>query len=161
MVEGIQIRPVRPGDEVAVVNLIRELADFENLLDEMVASPVDLREALFAENPAAEALIGEFDGAPVAFALFFYTFSTFEGRKSLYLEDLYVKPEYRGRGFGTKFLKTLARIAVDRDCARFEWAALDWNELAIRVYKGIGAEPMDGWTTFRLDGEALRNFSGH
>ena len=117
--------------------------------------------ALFSENPAAEALIGEFDGAPVAFALFFYTFSTFEGRKSLYLEDLYVKPEYRGRGFGTKFLKTLARIAVDRDCARFEWAALDWNELAIRVYKGIGAEPMDGWTTFRLDGEALRNFSGH
>ncbi len=161
MVEGIQIRPVRPGDEVAVVNLIRELADFEKLLDEMVATPGDLREALFAENPAAEALIGEFDGAPVAFALFFYTFSTFEGRKSLYLEDLYVKPEYRGRGFGTKFLKTLARIAVERECARFEWAALDWNELAIRVYKGIGAEAMDGWTTFRLDGKALLDFSGH
>lgn len=85
----------------------------------MVAAPGDLREALFAENPAAEALIGEFNGAPVAFALFFYTFSTFEGRKSLYLEDLYVKPEYRGRGFGTKFLKTLARIAVERDCNPF------------------------------------------
>jgi len=161
MVEGIQIRPVRPGDEVAVVNLIRELADFEKLLDEMVAAPGDLREVLFAENPAAEALIGEFNGAPVAFALFFYTFSTFEGRKSLYLEDLYVKPEYRGRGFGTKFLKRLARIAVERDCARFEWAALDWNELAIRVYKGIGAKAMEGWTTFRLDGEALRDFSGY
>jgi GNAT superfamily N-acetyltransferase len=119
MVEGIQIRPVRPGDEVAVVNLIRELADFEKLLDEMVAAPGDLREALFAENPAAEALIGEFNGAPVAFALFFYTFSTFEGRKSLYLEDLYVKLEYWGRCFGTKSLKTLARIAVERDCNPF------------------------------------------
>ena len=159
MAEGLEIRAAQPGDESVILSLIRELAEYENLLHEVVATETDLAGSLFGESPPAEALVGEMEGGIVAFALFFHTFSTFEGRHGLYLEDLYVQPMYRGRGIGTAFLRRLAGLALERGCARFEWAALDWNEPAIRVYQGIGARAMDEWTTFRLDGSALRDFA--
>ena len=159
MAAGIAIRPAEPGDVATIHQLILELASYEKLLHEVVADKAHLREALFGAPPAAEARVAELDGAVVAFALFFHTYSTFEGRRGLYLEDLYVKVGHRSCGIGKALLKHLARLALERDCARFEWAALDWNEPAIRVYRGIGATPMDGWTTFRLDGEALREFA--
>lgn len=160
MDEDLEIRSARPGEEGSILGLIRELAAYEKLLHEVVATEEDLATALFGESPSAEALVGLVGEGIVAFALFFTSFSTFEGKSGLYLEDLYVKPGHRGRGIGTMFLRRLAGLAMDRGCARFEWAALDWNEPAIRVYRGIGARPMDGWTTFRLDGEALRDFAG-
>ena len=153
------IREAIPGDEAAILGFIRELAEYEKLLHEVVATEADLCEALFAENSVAHALITEVDGQPVAFALYFYNFSTFAGRKGIYLEDLYVQPDFRGKGIGRSLLKKLAQIAVNSGCARFEWAALDWNQPAIDVYTGIGAVPMEEWTTFRLDGEALKAFA--
>jgi len=159
MAEGLEIRAAQSGDECVILSLIRELAEYENLLHEVVATEVDLAGSLFGESPPAEALVGEMEGDIVAFALFFHTFSTFEGRRGLYLEDLSVQPMYRSRGIGTAFLRRLADLALERGCARFEWAALDWNEPAIRVYRGIGARTMDEWTTFRLDGEALRDLA--
>ena len=159
MAEEASIRPAQPGDEVAIHGLIRELAQYEKLLHEVVADAADLRETLFGEKPVAEARVAELSGTIVAFALYFHTYSTFEGRRGLYLEDLYVKTEHRGCGIGSALLRELAQLALQRNCARFEWAALDWNEPAIRVYRGIGAKLMDGWTTFRLDGEALRAFA--
>ena len=157
--DSFTIREAIPGDEVAILGFIRELAEYENLLHEVVATEADLCEALFAENSVAHALIVEVDGQPVAFALYFYNFSTFAGRKGIYLEDLYVQPEFRGKGIGRSLLKKLAGIAVQEGCARFEWAALDWNQPAIDVYTGIGAVQMEEWTTFRLDGGALKAFA--
>ena len=154
------IRDAVVGDEVAILGFIRELAEYEKLLHEVVATEADLRDALFAENAVSRALVVEVENVPVAFALYFYNFSTFAGKKGIYLEDLYVQPDFRGQVIGRSLLKKLARIAVKEGCARFEWAALDWNQPAIDVYTGIGAIPMDEWTTFRLDGEALVEFAG-
>lgn len=159
MAEEASIRPARPGDEAAIHGLIRELAQYEKLLHEVVADAADLRKTLFGKKPAAESLVAELGGTIVAFALYFHTYSTFEGRRGLYLEDLYVKTEHRGRGIGSALLRQLAQLALQRNCARFEWAALDWNDPAIRVYRGIGAKSMAGWSTFRLDGKALRAFA--
>jgi GNAT superfamily N-acetyltransferase len=135
------------------------LAEYERLSQEAVMTEETLRESLFDERPHAEVLIGYAEDKPAAFAVFFHNFSTFLGRPGLYLEDLFVIPEMRGRGFGRAMLVELARIAVERKCGRFEWAVLDWNEPAIGFYKKLGAVPMNDWTIFRLTGEALERLA--
>ena len=142
-----------------ILSFIRELAEYEKLLHEVVASVETLEETLFGELAYAHCVIGEYQGTAVGYALFFYNFSTFTGRPGIYLEDLYVQPHMRGKGFGKCLLAYLARLAVDKDCTRVEWSVLDWNEPAIQFYRSIGAAPMDEWTVQRLDGEALTNFA--
>lgn len=154
------IRPARPADTGLVLAFIRELADYEKLAHEVVADEAALHDALFGPKANAEALIGELvrDGAPpepVAFAVFFHNFSTFLGRKGLYLEDLFVRPAHRGGGHGRRMLAHLARLAVERGCQRFEWAVLDWNTPAIGFYETLGARPNADWTIYRLAGEPL------
>ncbi len=150
-----RIRPAVEADAPLVLALIRELAEYERLAGEVTATEVDIREALFGSAPSAEAVIAEVEERPVGFALFFHNFSTFAGKRGLYLEDLYVRPEHRGRGVGRRLLRHLARLACERGCRRFEWAVLDWNEPAIRSYRRAGAVPMDGWTVYRVTGAAL------
>ncbi len=152
----LSIRPATVEDVALVARLIRELAEYERLADAAVASEADLREQLFGERPAAEVLVAEADGEPAGFALFFHTFSTFLGKRGLYLEDLFVRPAFRGLGLGRHLMAALARIAVQRGCGRFEWSVLDWNEPAIGFYRALGASGMDEWTVQRLQGEALR-----
>ena len=155
-----QIRPATPNDIPQILQFIRELADYEELTHEVTATEDLLHQHLFGPRPVAECLIAELDHAPIAFALFFHNFSTFKGRPGIYLEDLFVRPEARGRGIGKRLLAYLARTAVERRCARLEWAVLDWNEPSINFYKAIGAVPMDEWTTYRLTGDALRKMAG-
>ena len=143
------IRPACPGDCETMADLIRELAIYERLEDQAKATPDDLRRNLFGPRPYAEALVGEVDGTAVGFALFFHNFSTFRGQPGLYLEDLFVRPEYRGRGIGRALLARLARLALERGCGRLEWAVLDWNAPAILFYRSLDATPMDDWTVFR------------
>ena len=152
----LTIRPATVEDVALVAQLIRELAEYERLADAAVATEADLREQLFGERPAAEVLVAEADGEPAGFALFFHTFSTFLGKRGLYLEDLFVRPAFRGLGLGRHLMAALARIAVQRGCGRFEWSVLDWNEPAIGFYRALGASAMDEWTVQRLQGEALR-----
>ncbi len=149
------IRPATPADLPLIAELIRGLADYEQLAHEVRFDEATLAAQLFGPRPYAEVIIGEVDGAPQGFALFFHNFSTFEGRPGIYLEDLFVQPQARGSGLGKALLAELARIAVERDCARLEWSVLDWNEPAIGFYTSLGAKPMDGWTVFRVDGDAL------
>ena len=143
-----------------ILSFVRELAEYERLSHEVVATEEHLRETLFGARPAAEVIIGYSKDAPVSFALFFHNYSTFLGQPGLYLEDLFVKPEMRGRGIGRAMLVYLARLAKERGCGRFEWAVLDWNEPAIKFYKNLGAAGMDEWTTFRLTGESLDRLAG-
>lgn len=152
----LTIRPATVEDVALVARLIRELAEYERLADAAVATEADLREQLFGERPAAEVLVAEADGEAAGFALFFHTFSTFLGKRGLYLEDLFVRPAFRGLGLGRHLMAALARIAVQRGCGRFEWSVLDWNEPAIGFYRALGASAMDEWTVQRLQGEALR-----
>ncbi|OWK39728.1 GNAT family N-acetyltransferase [Fimbriiglobus ruber] len=150
------IRPATPEDVPAISRLIRALAEYEKLTHEVVLDESLLRDHLFGSRPYAEALIAEEeDGTPVGFALFFHNYSTFLTRPGLYLEDVFVLPDYRGRGHGKALLAAVARIAVERKCGRLEWAVLDWNEPAIRFYKSFGGKPMDEWTVYRLTGHAL------
>ncbi len=149
------IRPATPADVATILRLVRELAEYEREPDAVVATEANLAEALFGARPAAEAVLAELDGAPVGFALFFHNFSTWTGRRGLYLEDLYVTPDARGRGVGKALLAHLAGIALDRGCARFEWAVLDWNTPALQFYAALVAQPLTEWTVHRLDGEAL------
>jgi GNAT superfamily N-acetyltransferase len=149
------IRPARPDDTPAIVGLIRELAEFEELLHLVVVTPEQLQGQLFGPRPAAEAVVAEKDGVVVAFALFFHNFSTFLGRPGLYLEDLYVQPVHRGRGLGRALLTHLAGLALERGCGRFEWTVLDWNANAIRLYEGMGATVMPEWRICRVTGDAL------
>jgi len=151
----IHIRPAELGDAPLVLSLIRELAEYERLSNEVVATEDDLRRELFGEHPSAEVVIAELDRSTAGFALFFQNFSTFLGRPGLYLEDLFVLPAFRSRGVGQAVLRHLARIAVQRQCGRFEWSVLDWNENAIRFYKSLGAVALDEWTVYRVTGEAL------
>lgn len=149
------IRPASPSDLGLIAAMIRDLADYEKLADEVRFDEAVLGEKLFGSRPYAEVLIGEIDGTPQGFALFFHNFSTFEGRPGIYLEDLFVRPEARGSGLGKALLAHLAALAVERDCARLEWWVLDWNQPAIGFYRKLGARPMDDWTVMRLDGAAL------
>jgi GNAT superfamily N-acetyltransferase len=151
----VTIRPAIEPDAATILRFVRELAEYEREPDAVVATEETLAQALFGPDPAAEALIAEQDGVAVGFALFFHNFSTWTGRRGIYLEDLYVTPDARGSGAGKALLAALAKLAVERGCARFEWAVLDWNEPAIGFYKSLGARPMDEWTVFRLDGDAL------
>lgn len=153
-IEGFTIRFAEEKDTNLILKFIKGLAEYEKLANEVVATEDILNESLF-EQKAAEVIIGEYHNEPVGFALFFHNFSTFLGRPGLYLEDLFIIPEMRGRGFGKVMLSFLAQIAVDRKCGRFEWWCLDWNEPSIKFYKSIGAVPMDEWTTFRLTGKEL------
>ncbi len=151
----LRIRPAVEADVPLVLRFIRELAEYERLLHEVVATEDRLRETLFGVRPAAEVVIAEEAGAPVGFALFFPNYSTFLAQPGIYLEDLYVRPEARGRGAGRALLAHLARLAKERGCGRLEWWVLDWNESAIRFYRSLGAQPMDDWTVFRLTGPDL------
>ena len=149
------LRPAAPADLAAIVSLIRELADFEELTHLVVVTPDSLAPHLFGERPVAEAVVGEVDGKVVAFALFFTNFSTFLGRPGLYLEDLYVQPAHRGTGLGKALLQHLASLAVSRGCGRFEWSVLDWNQRAIDFYQKMGATVMPDWRICRVTGGAL------
>ncbi len=161
MSDTITIRPARHDEVSLVLEFIRDLARYERLEHEVSASEPELTEALFGERRYAEVVFACREGVPVGFALFFHNFSTFKGRPGIYLEDLYVRPEVRGRGIGKRLLAHLARTAVERRCARLEWAVLDWNEPSIGFYRSLGAVPMDDWTVFRLTGSALALLAGH
>jgi GNAT superfamily N-acetyltransferase len=149
------IRPATSADLPLIAELIRALADYEKLAHEVRFDEAVLGEKLFGPRPYAEVLIGELDGTPQGFALFFHNFSTFEGKPGIYLEDLFVRPEARGSGLGKALLTRLAALAVERDCARLEWSVLDWNAPAIGFYQSLGARLMDGWTGMRVNGEQL------
>lgn len=149
------VRPAEPADVSHIHSMIVELAVFEKLEHMVVATEELLHDGLFGTRPACEAIIGEENGEVVAFALFFHNFSTFLTKKGLYLEDLYVRQSHRGKGYGTKLLSKLAQIAVERNCGRFEWSVLDWNEPAIGFYQTMGAEIMPEWRICRVTGEAL------
>jgi GNAT superfamily N-acetyltransferase len=156
----ITIRPATRSDLPRVLAFIRELAVYEHLEHEVVASETEVGAALFGPLPAAEVVFACLDGTPVGFALFFHNFSTFLGRAGIYLEDLYVQPEARGLGIGKRLLAWLARTALERGCARLDWAVLDWNEPSIGFYRNLGAVALDEWTTYRLAGEALERLAG-
>lgn len=153
------IRPATPADVPLILTLIRELAAYEKLEHEVVATEAGLADALFGARPVAEALIADVDGEPAAYALFFPNFSTFLGKPGLYLEDLYVRPAFRGRGIGRALLRHLAGIAVARGWGRMDWAVLDWNAPAIGFYERMGARILPDWRTCRLTGEALERLA--
>ena len=153
------IRPAAANDVATILGLIKELAEYEHLSHEVEATTEGIRQSLFGERRVAEALIGEYAGVAVSFALFFYNFSTFLGKPGIYLEDLYVKPEHRSNGFGRRMLAHIARLAKERNCGRFEWSVLDWNEPAIRTYDRLNARPMKEWILYRLTGEALEKLA--
>lgn len=159
----LSIRPATPDDLPTILALIRELAEYEREPDSAVATVDLLRQHLFGEGfgrgPVAECIMGEIDGSPQGFALFFTNFSTWLGRPGLYLEDLFVRPAFRGHGLGKALFTHLAALAVERGCGRMEWSVLDWNEPAIGFYRSLGAVAMDGWTVHRLSGEGLRRLA--
>ena len=158
MMSTCTIRPAAPGDEELILSFIRALADYEHMSDQVVATPALLREWIF-EKKKAEVVFAEAEGRAVGFALFFHNFSTFLGRAGLYLEDLFVLPEYRGQGYGKALLRRLAQIAGERGCGRLEWSCLDWNQPSIAFYLSLDAQPMEDWTTYRLTGEALKDLA--
>lgn len=151
----LTIRPATAADLPLIADLIRALADYEKLLDEVRFDEAVLGAKLFGPRPYAEVVIGEIDGTAQGFALFFHNFSTFEGKPGIYLEDLFVRPAARGSGLGKALLAHLAALAIERDCARLEWSVLDWNEPAIGFYRTLGARMMDEWTVMRVDGAEL------
>ncbi len=155
----INIRPAYPEDTALILRFVRELAEYEKALAEVVATEEMIEAALFGTDPRAHALICEQGEEAVGFALYFFNFSTWLGKYGLFVEDLYVSPEYRGHGIGRTLLRHLAQLAVERDCGRFEWNVLDWNEPAIRFYESCGAVAQDEWVGYRLSGEALRSFA--
>lgn len=155
----IDIRPATAADVPLILSFIKALAEYERLADHVVATDASVHESLFGSSPSAEAVIACVAGEPAGFAVWFHSYSTFLSRRGLYLEDLFVLPERRGRGVGRALLRHLASIAVARGCGRMEWAVLDWNETAIRFYRSLGAQPMAEWTVYRLTGDALRRLA--
>jgi GNAT superfamily N-acetyltransferase len=155
MQHDFEIRPARVADVPIILKLIRDLATYERAPNEVTATEEQLVDVLFGEKPVAEVLLAFEKDTPVGFALFFYNFSTWLGRPGLYLEDLFVKPEKRGKGYGRGLLVNLAKIAHDRGCGRMEWAVLNWNDPAIKFYRALGAKPMDEWTVFRLTRDGI------
>lgn len=154
------IRLAIRADVPVILSLIRELAEYERAPNEVVATEESLAAALFGEDPAAEVLIGVAAGEPNSFALFFHNFSTWTGRRGLYLEDLFVRPAVRGKGYGRALLVRLASLALERGCGRMEWAVLDWNEPAINFYRKLGAKPNEEWTIFRLTRDGIADLAG-
>ena len=158
-IENFQIRPAHVEDVPVILQLIRDLATYERAPNDVTATEEQLVDVLFGERPAAEVLLAFEGQSPVGFAVFFYNFSTWLGRPGLYLDDLFVKPEMRGKGYGRALLIELAKIARDRGCGRMEWAVLDWNEPAIEFYRALGAKPMDEWTVFRLTRDGIASLA--
>src|SRR5271154_6029832 len=156
----LSIRSATEGDTALILRFIKKLADYEKLSHEVQATEAGLRETLFGKRAYAETLLAYWSGEPVGFALFFHNFSTFLGQPGIYLEDLFVDPEHRGKGIGKALLVALARLAVERGCGRVEWAVLDWNEPSIDFYRSLGAGAKDEWTTYRLTGDALAKLAG-
>lgn len=155
MSDTVTIRPARADETPLILQFVRELAQYERLEEQMVASEAQMRAALFGPRPYAEVVFLCWEAQPVGFALFFHNFSTFLGRPGIYLEDLFVRPAFRGRGLGRRLLRWLAELALERGCGRLEWAVLDWNAPAIGFYRSLGAVALDEWTVFRLSGAAL------
>ena len=155
--KAFSIRPARPDEAGLVLDFIKKLAVYEKCSNDVVVDEATIRHSLFVER-AAEVVFGEEEGTVVGFALFFHNFSTFVGRKGMYLEDLFILPEKRGLGYGKALLKYVAELAVQRNCGRMEWICLDWNESALEVYRSIGARPLSDWTVQRLDEPALKKF---
>ncbi|HEU5210991.1 MAG TPA: GNAT family N-acetyltransferase [Longimicrobiales bacterium] len=156
---AIDLRKAQPGDEATILQFIRGLAEYERLAHECIATEADLARSVFSERPEAEVVLAYADNEPAGFALFFHNYSTFLARKGLYLEDLFVLPEHRGKGIGLALLRELARIAVERNCGRMEWAVLDWNQPAIDFYERLGARAMDEWKVYRLTGNSLTSLA--
>jgi GNAT superfamily N-acetyltransferase len=156
---SLVIRPATPTDLALVLSFIQGLAEYEKLSQLVTATEETLRDSLFGPIPGAEVLLAFESATPVGFAVYFHNFSTFLGVKGLWLEDIFVKPEYRGRGYGKALLLHVARIAKERRCGRFEWAVLDWNAPSIEFYKSLGAVPLDDWTIFRVTGPALERLA--
>ena len=156
---SVTIRRARPGDEALVLGFIKKLADYEMLSERVVASEEDVRQSLFSAHPRIFADIVEWNGEPAGFAVWFYNFSTFQGRHGIYLEDLFVEPEFRGKGLGKALLGHLAQTCVAEGLTRLQWWVLDWNDPSIAFYKSLGAVPMDEWTVFRVSGEALERLA--
>ena len=154
-----QITAATDQDVPIILDLIKQLADYERLADRVVATEQRLRDTLFGERPAAEVLLASLEGETVGFAVFFTNYSTFLAKPGLYLEDLFVKPHARGKGIGKALLARLAKVAVERDCGRVDWQVLNWNEPSIRFYEALGAVPLSDWTTYRLTGEPLVKLS--
>ena len=156
---SIRLRPATADDIPQILAFIRGLAEYERLLDMCVADEESLRATLFGPRAYAEVIIADYEGSPAGFALFFHNYSTFRARPGIYLEDLFVVPHLRGKGIGKFLLKELARVALERGCARLEWSALDWNEPSIQFYKSLGAVALDEWTGYRVTGEALQDLA--
>ena len=156
--KAFNIRPARPDEAGVILDLIKQLAVYERCENDVVADEATIRQSLFVER-SGEVVLAEEEGIVVGFALFFHNFSTFVGRKGMYLEDLFVIPEKRGLGYGKALLKYVAKLAVQRNCGRMEWICLDWNEPSLRIYRSIGAVPMSDWTVQRLDEQALKAFA--
>jgi GNAT superfamily N-acetyltransferase len=159
LIASLQIEPAVPADIPDIVGLIRELAEFERLIDQFIATADRMHESLFGAKRYAEVLMARLDGKAVGFALFFHNFSTFRAQPGIYLEDLYVRPAFRGEGIGEALLKRIAKLAVERGCGRFEWSVLDWNQRAVDFYKALGAEPLNEWTMFRVSGDNLNRLA--
>ncbi len=157
--QGLNIRNARPEDCETILEMIRELAEFEKLSHQVIATPEDFRKHLFGDQPAAEALLAEWEGNPVGYAIFFTTFSTFIGKPGLWLEDLYVKPALRGKGVGKALLLAGNQLAKDRGCGRYEWSVLDWNQNAISFYESMGADIMPDWRIVRLTREKIERLA--
>ncbi len=156
---SLEIREARPGEEALVLGFIRKLAEYEKLLHEVEATEADMRAALFGPAPRCRCDIALWNGHPAGFALWFYNFSTFAGKAGIYLEDLFVEPDHRGRGIGKALLKNLAKRCVAEGLPRLQWWVLDWNEPSIAVYESLGAKPMDEWTVYRVSGPELEELA--
>ena len=158
-IEGFTLRAATKNDTATILGFIKELAEYEKLAHEVVATEATLHETLFGDTPYAKVIMAELNGTAVGYALYFHNFSTFTGRPGIYLEDLYVTPSARGSGVGRALLKQLAQIAVQQDCGRFEWSVLDWNEPAIKFYESVGAKAQNEWVIYRLTGQDLVDFT--
>ncbi len=156
---ALDIRPATADDAALILRFIRELAIYEKAESAVQTDEAGIRDSLFGAGANARALVCERDGTPIGYAVYFYNYSTWLGRKGIYLEDLYISPEHRGHGAGKALLQHIARLAVEQGCGRFEWSVLDWNTPAIEFYTAAGARPQDEWTVYRMEGEALRRFA--
>lgn len=157
-IKEFKLRKAEKADVPVILELIKEIAVYEKMLDEVVATEESIMDSVFVKKDA-EVLIGEYNGEPIGYALYFFNYSTFIGRAGFYLEDIYIKPEYRGNGIGKEIFKVLGKIAWERGCKRMEWSCLDWNEPSIKFYKGLGAVPMSGWTVYRLTDDNIQKLA--